>query len=354
VKPAATRSKRGPRSRSAVTLKTVAREAGVSASTASRIINGTVNVSDELRQAVEAAIAKFKFRPNAAARGLALGKSQTIGVVTQALDSPFYGEGLCGIEDQLRLQGYAPLFMSGNWRADDEARCMDELVSRGVDGIIVFAGCLDDAALRAYARKVPVVVTGRLLSAQGLASLQIDNRGGALLAMRHLIGLGHRRIAFIAGTENQPDAVERLAGYRQALEEAGIGFDPQLVARGDFDEEGGMRAVYGMLDAGARFTALFCANDESAYGACLALYRRGLHVPKDVSVVGFDDLPASMYRLPPMTSVRQSIRQLGEYSAAALQQLIQGRRPQIKVPAVELVVRESTGAPRNQQRESSP
>jgi LacI family transcriptional regulator len=337
--------KRGPRSRNAVTLKTVAREAGVSASTASRIINGTVNVSDELRSAVEAAIAKFNFRPNAAARGLALGKSLTIGVVTQAMDSPFYGEGLRGIEDQLRQRGYAPLFMSGNWRQDDETRCMDELINRGVDGIIMFAGCLGDAALKAYARKVPIVVTGRLLRAKGLVSMQVDDRNGAALATRHLLELGHRRIAFIAGTENHPDANERLAGYQHALATAGIGFDPGLVVAGDFHEEGGVQAVFRLLDSGAQFTALFCVNDQSAYGACLALFRRGLRVPDDVSVVGFDDLPASMYRVPPLTSVRQSVRQLGERSAVAILQLIDGRKPQITVPAVELVVRESTRAP---------
>jgi len=179
----------------------VAREAGVSASTVSRIINGTVNVSDELKQAVEAAIEKFDFRPNAAARGLALGKTLTIGVVAQAIDSPFYGEGLRGIEASLRKRGYAPLFMSGNWHEEDEDRCMRELIARGVDGIIVFAGRLSDAKLRRYANEVSVVVTGRQLRAKGLSSLQIDDRQGAMLAVRHLLELGHRRIAFINGSE---------------------------------------------------------------------------------------------------------------------------------------------------------
>jgi LacI family transcriptional regulator len=323
----------------------VAREAGVSAATVSRIINGTVKVSDELRTAVEAAIAKFDFRPNAAARGLALGRSRTIGVVTQAIDSPFYGEGLHGIEQWLQPREYAPLFMSGNWQQDDETRAMEELISRGVDGIIVFAGRLGDAALKAYARKVPIVVTGRQLRASGLFSLHVDDRNGAMLAMGHLLTLGHRRIAFIAGAESHPDANERLAGYKSALAAAGIGFDPALVAVGDFEEEGGVQAGFRLLDSGVRFTALFCVNDQSAYGACLALYRRGLRVPEDVSVVGFDDLPASMYRLPPLTCVRQSIRQLGECSADAMLQLIEGHEPQITLPPVELVVRESTCAP---------
>jgi LacI family transcriptional regulator len=336
--------KPGPRARNTVTVRTVAREAGVSASTVSRIINGTVKVSDELRVAVEAAIAKYNFRPNAAARGLALGRSRTIGVVTQAIDSPFYGEGLHGIEQWLQPREYAPLFMSGNWQQEDETRAMEELISRGVDGIIVFAGRLGDAALKAYARKVPIVVTGRNLSARGLVSLHVDDRNGATLATQHLLGLGHRRIAFIAGIATHPDANDRLEGYRSALSAAGIGFDPALVAVGDFEEEGGVAAAFRLLDSGARFTALFCVNDQSAYGACLALYRRGLRVPEDVSVVGFDDLPASSYRIPPLTSVRQSIRKLGECSADAMLQLIEGRKPQLTLPPVELVVRESTCA----------
>lgn len=335
----------GPRPRQTTTLRMVAHEAGVSASTVSRIINGTVNVSDGLKQAVEAAIAKFDFRPNAAARGLALGKTLTIGVVAQAIDSPFYGEGLRGIEACLRQRGYAPLFMSGNWHEEDEDRCMRELIARGVDGIIVFAGRLSDSKLKRYAKDVSVVVTGRQLRSKGLFSLQIDDAQGAMLAVRHLVGLGHRRIAFITGSENHPDAIERLAGYRKALEEVGIDFDPQLVATGDWHEEGGLRATLGLLESKANFTAIFCVNDQTAYGALLGLYRKGLSVPGDVSVVGFDDLPSSSYRVPPLTSVRQSIGILGEQSAQAILDLLAERRPRLSPPPVELVVRESTATP---------
>jgi LacI family transcriptional regulator len=337
--------KSGPRPRQSTTLRMVAREAGVSASTVSRIINGTVNVSDERKQAVEAAIAKFDFRPNAAARGLALGRTLTIGVVAQAIDSPFYGEGLRGIEACLRQRGYAPLFMSGNWHEEDEDRCMRELIARGVDGIIVFAGRLSDKKLKRYAKDVIVVVTGRQLRSKGLFSLQIDDRQGAMLAVRHLLELGHRRIAFITGSEDHPDAIERLGGYKRALEEAGVGFDPRLVAVGDWHEEGGLRATLELLDARTNFTALFCVNDQTAYGAVLGLFRKGLSVPGDVSVVGFDDLPASLYRVPPLTSVRQSIGILGEQSVQAMLELLAGNRPRLSPPAVELVVRESTAAP---------
>jgi LacI family transcriptional regulator len=263
-------------------------------------------------------------------------------VVAQAIDSPFYGEGLRGIEACLRQRGYAPLFMSGNWHEEDEERCMREFIARGVDGIIVFAGRLSDAKLKSYAKEVSIVVTGRRLRAPGLFSLQIDDRHGAMLAVQHLLDVGHRKIAFINGSENHPDAVERFEGYKKALQDAGIDFDPRLAAVGDWHEEGGVRATLELLHTKARFTALFCVNDQTAYGACLALYRKGLSVPGDVSVIGFDDLPSSAYRLPPLTSVRQSIGELGDRSAQAILQLIAGRRPRFDPPPVELVIREST------------
>ncbi|HKE93807.1 MAG TPA: LacI family DNA-binding transcriptional regulator, partial [Povalibacter sp.] len=222
------------------TLEMIAREARVSMATVSRIINGTARVSAERKTAVEAAIARHNFRPNPAARGLAMGRSTTIGVVTQAIDSPFYGEGLRGIEHCLQQHGYAALFMSGNWNQEDEARCMTELLARRVDGIIMFSGRLSDDALTAYAKKVPIVVSGRSLKAPRIVSLPVEDKQGALLATQHLIELGHRDIAFIAGRAQHPDAMQRLTGYRQALKEAGIGFDPRMVLEGDFHEEGGM------------------------------------------------------------------------------------------------------------------
>src|SRR5258708_31218048 len=154
--------------------------------------------------------------------------------------------------------------MSGNWREEDEERCMREFVARGVDGIIVFAGRLSDAKLKSYAKEVSIVVTGRRLRAPGLFSLQIDDRHGAMLAVRHLIEAGHPEIALIAGSENHPDAVERFKGYKKALEDAGIEFDPKLVGVGDWHEEGGGRVTLELLGSKAKFTALFFFTDQTA------------------------------------------------------------------------------------------
>jgi LacI family transcriptional regulator len=325
-----------------ITLEMVAQAAGVSPSTVSRILNGTAVVSAQKKQAVDDAIARLGFVPNPMARGLAGGRTLSIGVVTQAIDSPFYGAALRGIEDALDPAGYSPLYVSGHWNAAAEARCIEVLRSRRVDGIIVLTGRLTDAALKATARQLPVVATGRALKAPGLFSLAFDNLEGGRLATRHLIELGHQRIAFIAGDDDHPDANDRHRGYRQALEEAGIAYDPALVVPGEYHEVSGLLAVDRLLEARQRFTAIFAANDQMACGAALGLHRRSLRVPEDVSLVGFDDLPTSMYTLPPLSTVHQPAYELGRLAASAMLQLLGGSTPTVEVPAPRLIARESS------------
>jgi LacI family transcriptional regulator len=326
------------------TLEMVAERAGVSPSTVSRVLNGTAVVSADKRKAVERAIAKLGFVPNPVARGLAGGRTFSIGVVTQAIDSPFYGRALRGIEEALGGAGYSPLFMSGHWRADEEARCIDELRQRRVDGLIVLTGRLSNAALRSVARSLPVVVTGRQLKAANLISLDFDNRAGARLATEHLIGLGHRRIAFIAGDPDHPDSVERQKGYESALRNAGLRIDPRLLLPGDFNEQSGVEAVEQLHARRARFTAIFAANDQMAFGARLGLFRRGLRVPGDVSLVGFDDVAGSLYTVPGLTTVHYPIHEIGQLAARAMLDLLAGERPSLEVPGPQLIVRESTRA----------
>lgn len=324
------------------TLEMVAHAAGVSPSTVSRILNGTAVVSSDKKQAVDDAIARLGFVPNPIARGLAGGRTLSVGVVTQAIDSPFYGAALRGIEDQLDTAGYSPLFVSGHWNAASEARCIEVLRSRRVDGIIVLTGRLTDAALKATARELPVVATGRTLKAPGLFSLAFDNVEGGRLATRHLIELGHQRIAFIAGDADHPDANDRHRGYRLALQDAGIAYDPALVVPGEYHEVSGLLAVDRLLESRQRFTAIFAANDQMACGASLGLHRRSLRVPEDVSLVGFDDLPTSMYTLPPMSTVHQPAYELGRLAATAMLQLLAGATPTVSVPVPRLIARESS------------
>lgn len=328
--------------RSAVTLEMVAKEAGVSPSTVSRILNGTARVRDEKVRAVEAAIAKLQFMPDPVARSLARGKSMSIGVVTQAIDSPFYGEALAAIETGLVRAKYSALFVSGHWREGDERRCVAHLLSRRVDGIILLTSCLPDQELKNLSRSVPLVITGRYVEGERIYCLDTDNTAGARLATDYLIGLGHRRIAFISGPPDHPDALQRINGYKAALAAGKIRFTGKLVVHGDYLESGGHAAMTALLDSRAEFTAVFAANDQTAYGAMLALYRRGLKVPRDVSLIGFDDLSASAFMIPPLTTVHRSIDEIGESAAEAIIDLIDRSTPLAKVSAATLAVREST------------
>ena len=332
----------GGRTGEPVTLEEVAQTAGVSMSTVSRILNGTAVVSAEKKQAVDEAIARLGFVPNPVARGLAGGRTLSVGVVTQSIDSPFYGVGLRGIEEELDKAGYSPLFVSGHWNAAEEARCIEVLRSRRVDGIIVLTGRLSDSALRACAKALPVVVTGRTLKAPGLFALNFDNFEGARLATHHLLALGHRRIAFISGDMGHPDANERHRGYRAALEAAGIVYEPALVVPGLYHEESGLQAVERLLASGESFTAIFAANDQMAIGASLALQRRRLRVPDDVSLVGFDDLLAARYANPPLSTVHHPAYEMGRLAASAMLQLLRGEKPDAAVPPPRVIARESS------------
>jgi LacI family transcriptional regulator len=331
-------------SAAATTIEMVAQRAGVSLSTVSRILNGTAVVSETKKRAVEEAIEALDFVPNPMARGLAGGRTFSIGVITQAIDSPFFGVSLRGIEDELDKGGYSPLFMSAHWDAALEARCVQTLRSRRVDGIIVLTGRLSDKALRATAKQLPIVVTGRDLKAPGLFAINFDNFGGGLLATRHLLSLGHRRIAFITGDALNPDSNERLRGYRAALDETGVPFVPELVVAGNYSEKSGAQAIEQLRRDGHAFSAVFAANDQMANGAALALYRSGRRIPHDVSLVGFDDLPSSSFSLPPLSTVHQPAYEHGRVAASAMLQLIKGDRPEVVVPAPSLVARDSTAA----------
>ncbi len=324
-----------------VTLEMVAQRAGVSPSTVSRILNGTAIVSEAKKTAVDEAIRTLGFRPNPVARGLAGGRTMSVGVVTQRIASPFYGEALSGIEVALEAAGYVPLFVSGNWNEVDERKAIESLLSRRVDGVIVLAGRLSNPDLKQLLSSVPSVVVGRQPSASGLFSFSFDNRAGARLATQHLIDLGHRRIALLQGDLIHEDAIERQSGYLDALSAAGITVDPRLIVQSDYTEAGGMLAVSRLLEREVGFSAIFSSNDQMAYGAMLGLSRRNLRVPDDVSVVGFDDLTMSRYTMPPLTTVRQSVYETGTQAATAMLALLQGTQPQVSLPAPELVLRES-------------
>lgn len=333
-------------SKGAVTLEDVARAAGVSPSSVSRFLSGTVKVSDKRGALISEAIERLNYQPNTAARTLASGRSATIGIVTQDISDVFFGELIKGVEQEFRVSDYASLIASTEQSRLGEQACLDVLLARQVDGIIIMGHSLSTGVLSEYVGKFPMVVVGQKLKGPRCISLVSDYTAMARQAVKHLIDLGHTRIGFVGGLSSHPDVVARLKGYRLALEDAGLVFDPALVEQGDMLASGGGLAVARLLDKGGAFTALFAANDENAFGIRLELYRRGLSVPGDISLVGFDDLPAASLMIPPLTTVRQSMTEGGRLAARAMMALLAGNKFDGQLPPLELICRETTSSPR--------
>lgn len=330
-----------PEETAAVTVLDVARLANVSVSTVSRILNGSARVSAEKRDAVESAIRTLDFRPNLFARGLKVGTTMTVGVLTQDIESPFFTRVMRGVEDALSGTGYAPIIVSGHWDAREEEERVRLLMARRVDGIVIITGRLEDATVRELAQRQPIVMAGREVEARNVRSVYFDQEYGGYLATRHLLSMGHRRIAFISGVRDHMDAQRRFAGYCRALQEAGLAYEEALVQQGDFTESGGVLAMTRLLDSQQHFTAVFAANDQTALGAHLVMHRRGIRVPDDVSLVGFDDLPVAAYLTPPLTTVRQPLFEMGSYCGATLLRMLGNPMRERELPGLELIVRDT-------------
>jgi LacI family transcriptional regulator len=206
----------------------------------------------------------------------------------------------------------------------------------------VLTGKLSDETLIGISKSLPVVITGRQLTAENLFSIDFDNIEGACLAVKHLHSLGHQEVAFIAGLLDHPDAIQRLDGYRSEVARKKMKQDEALIVYSDFQESGGFKAMSTLIGRGVHFTAVIAANDQMAYGARLALHRAGFRVPEDVSLIGFDDLPHSAFTLPPLTTVRQSIYEIGIAAAKAMLDLLKNKKPPSKFIEADLIVREST------------
>lgn len=330
------------------TIRDVSRLAKVSTATVSRVLNGSVPVSTERHAAVMAAVAQLDFQPNAFARGLATNRAHGIGVVVSEVSSSVYGGILQGIESVIESHAMHMLVSSGHHQAAIERRAYDFLRQRRCDALILQLDGASDADVVAFARSdVPVVIVGRSVPALPDRCIYLDNVAGGYLATQHLIERGHRAIAHVAGLAGVADTCDRLAGYRRALEEAGIGFDETLVVDGDFMEDTGQRAMRSLLDREREFTAVFAANDQSAAGALRALREAGLRVPDDVSVVGFDDTLLAHYLVPSLTTVRQPLREMGQAAAAlALARLGIAAREEVTLRFEPVLVeRETVAAP---------
>jgi DNA-binding LacI/PurR family transcriptional regulator len=332
-------------------MRDVARRAGVSHQTVSRVINGHDNVSQETRRRVEAAIRELHYVPNPNARGLTSNRTHSLGLVTADISDHFFAEAAAGAEIEARRRGYYLIIASVEEDArDDERGYLRLMVERRVEGLILARPELpvssDQLSLPSGAR-VPLVALGSS-ELPGFTVVDVDNRQGGFDAVSFLIGEGHREIATIVGPLEWPSTRARLDGYREALERAGLVDPVELVAYApDWGLASGQRATAELLTRGASFTALFAQSDLMAIGAIRELRARGLRVPQDVSVVGYDDIPIASFFDPSLTTVSQPMREVGARAASlVLDALAEGGAlaPGTHLLPAELVVRESTAA----------
>ena len=328
-----------------VTIKDVAREAGVSVATVSRVWNEAAFVSTATRQRVAAVAARLGYSPHGAARSLITRTTHALGVLLPDLYGEFFSEIIRGIDHTAQAAGYHILVSSSHDSKDEIDAALRSMRGR-VDGLIIMSPDLEaQRTLQTLQGSFPVVLLNGGAEAEAFDTITIENHEGAHEMTRHLIARGHRRIAMVCGPQRNYDAAERLRGYHTALTEGGIEPEASLVVRGDFSELSGYGAVSQLLELEPRPTAIFAANDSMAIGALSALREAGLRVPDDVAVAGFDDIPLARYMNPPLSTVHVDISQLGERAAALLlASLRKGNRPhqQLQLPTT-LVIRASCG-----------
>jgi LacI family transcriptional regulator len=265
----------------------------------------------------------------------------TIGVLTQIIGSPFYDTISQGVIAGLSGTGYSPIFADGRWNRIAEAEAIDTLVSRRVDGLVLIGGDVPEDDITKLCAQLPTVLAARKTELPEHNCIYMDNVAGGFDATSHLIEHGHQSIAFIQGVEHHPDAIDRFTGYKDALRKNGIAVNSELVLHGDFSAESGAAAVETLIAGKTQFSAIFAANDIAAFGARLALHRHGLRVPDDISLVGFDDQMESAYMTPPLTTVRQPAREMGQSASAAVLDLIDGQPFESQMYPGQLQARES-------------
>jgi DNA-binding LacI/PurR family transcriptional regulator len=333
-----------------VTIREVAAKAGVSHQTVSRVINESERVSPDTRQRVQAAIAELGYQPNAIARSMARGSTRTLACIAPNLTDYTYASIIDGAETEARRHGYFLISVSARDPADFNVLVEQLIASQRTEGLLALNPYIDDRSQHLPAG-VPTVIVGARARDERSHSVSLDEANAGRMATQYLISMGHRRIAHLTGPLEEDCSQDRQAGYQQALEAAGIAFDPTLVMEGDWSATSGHHAVECLLEDGADFTAIFAQNDRIAVGAIRALREAGLQVPGQVSVVGFDDMPLASYFDPPLTTLRQDIFCIGCEAARLLIQAIQqpGRPPQHMRLPVELIVRGSSAKANSEQ-----
>jgi LacI family transcriptional regulator len=310
------------------TISDVARQADVSKTTVSHVINNTRFVEEDTRQRVLQAIAELGYRPSAVARSLTTNRTQTVGVIVSDASNHFFAEVLQGIEDILRPMDYASIICNTCEILEHEAHYLDLLMRQRVDGIIAAATSQRWDVLTEFGiEHMPVVFVDR--SFEGLDSpfVGVDNKRGAYQGVSHMIECGHRQIGILAGFQRLSTMRERLAGFRQALDDHDIPLPEKWVVTSPLSIEAGREAMRQILTLPERPTSVFLNNNLLSLGALLAIRELGLRCPDDISVVGFDDHPWAAVSDPPLTVVRQPAQQIGQAAAQMVLALINGEQP---------------------------
>lgn len=329
-------------------IKDIARIASVSHSTVSRALSGSSLVNTETASRIRRIAEDSDYRPSAAARSLVTSRTATIGVVVTSIADPFAAEVFLGIEEAANDHDYSVILANSHAEPDREVKVVRAFEERRVDGIIVTSSRVGATYVEMLSQtRVPIVLLNNQHPSEFLHSVMIDNLAASLQATRHLIQLGHRRIAYIGDRFGCQSDTERFAGYRSALDLAYLPVLPEYLEYGNGKPDGGVSAMQNLLLLPSPPTAVFCYNDMTALGAMRAIAARGLRIPADLSVVGFDDLFVAQYSVPPLTTVRQPMRDMGRLALETLIKLSGGAssQPNIKVPG-ELIVRQSTAPPK--------
>jgi len=333
-----------------VTIKEVARKAGVSTATVSRVFNDVDQVDEKTRRRVQAVARKLRYTPNAVGRSLSTRRTDAIGLLLPDIHGGFFSEVIRGA-DQTAQQHRYHLLVSSSHNHREEIEAALRVMSGRVDGLILMSPQIDAQTLKSnLPLNLPVVLLNCFVDGVSFDSLNIDNFGGAHQMTRHLIQHGHQRIAIIKGIAGNLDADERLRGYREALLENHLPVSEVLEISGSFSEESGYDAVKKILALTPRPTAIFASNDSMAVGALGALRELGVEIPRDMALVGFDDIPIARFLSPTLTSVRVSISDLGSQAIQKLVHAIREKNKHAKQHAViptSLALRESCGCPKS-------
>jgi len=328
------------------TIKDVAREAKVSVASVSRALNGTGGVTAATEKRIREAAARLRYVPHGAARSLITRRTHTIGALLPDLHGEFFSELIRGIDLEARSRGLHLLVSSSHDGVADAAAALRAMQGR-VDGIVILSSRVDEAFLKANLPEgLPAVLLNSPVKNPEHAVLNIDNFAGTYAMVRHLLGIGHTRIAFIAGPKDNFDAQQRVEGFHAAMAELMPGTAVRVI-KGDFSERSGYRAGRELLAAKVRPHAVFAANDMMAVGCLQAFKGAGLDVPGDIAVAGFDDIPIARYVTPPLSTVRVRIADLGKNAMDMLADLMD--RPDQAAASVhtlgcDIVVRDSCGA----------